>query len=428
MGSYLKLCVVGLGYIGLPTACLFADAGLQVVGVDASPERVRDVNKAKPPFPELGLPEILSKVVASDKLRATTDYAECKDAQAVLLCLPTPLKTRDENKKEMDSSFLRSACESLAPHLKKACLVVVESTVSPGTTRGLVHELLEKGSGLKAGEDFFLAHCPERAIPGDTLREMKENDRIVGGVNKESASKARELYARICSGEITKTGCTTSEFVKLAENIYRDTNIALANDFALAAEEVGVNVFDVVQLANKHPRVSIHWPGAGVGGHCIPLDSWFLMESYPDSRLLPLCRQINDFMPLHAVGLTKKALGSLEGKKIVLLGVAFKPGIDDKRLTAAEPIANAFKQEGARVVAVDPFVKECGFIELKPLNEAVEGADALVVVTAHDQFKQIDWTEVKKKARGNVIIDGRGLLEKAPEGFVLRGVGRGDLK
>lgn len=424
----MRLCVVGLGYIGLPTACLFADAGFNVVGIDVSPKRVREINEAKPPFPEPGLSSILAKTIASGKLRATTDYAECERAQAILLCLPTPIKGgKKKGMKRMDSSFLRSACEYLAPHLKKNCLVVVESTVSPGTTRGLVHKILEKGSGLKAGKDFFLAHCPERAIPGDALREMKENNRVVGGIDARSARKAKELYSRICSGEITETDCTTSEFVKLAENIYRDVNIALANDFALAAEKIGVNVFEVIRLANKHPRVRIHEPGAGVGGHCIPLDAWFLMESRR-SRLLRLCREINDSMPARVVELTKKALGSLKGKKIVLLGVAFKPNVDDQRLTPAKPIARALSRAGASVVAVDPLVKECSFAELKPLSEAVDGAHALVVVTAHKQFKEIDWGGVKKKMRGSVIIDGRGVFGNAPKGFVLKGVGRGDLK
>ncbi len=422
--TVLKICVVGLGYIGLPAACLFADAGERVVGIDASSERVALVNEGKQPFPEPGLEQILSRNVSAKRLRASTDYKECKDADAVLLCLPTPITD-----KKMDSSFLRAACASLAPRLRAGCLVVLESTVSPGTTRGFVRELLERGSGLKAGKDFFLAHCPERAIPGNTLREMRENERVVGGINAESAARAKKLYSLICKGEIAETNCTTSEFVKLAENIYRDVNIALANDFALAAERLGVSVFDVVRLANKHPRVHLHAPGAGVGGHCIPLDSWFLMESYGDSRLLPLCRQINDSMPLHAARLLKQALGggSLKGKKIVLLGVSFKPEIDDQRATPAEPLALALKKEGAAVVAVDPFVKKCVFAELAPLDAAAEGADAVAIVTAHSAFQKIKWSDVRKKMRGNVIVDGRGVLKKAPEGFVLRGVGRGDL-
>ncbi|MFH0836408.1 MAG: nucleotide sugar dehydrogenase [Candidatus Micrarchaeota archaeon] len=419
----MRICVVGLGYIGLPAACLFADAGHEVIGIDVSKERAASINAAKPPFPERNLPELLSKVVSSGKLRASTDYAECADAEAILLCLPTPI----ENNK-MDSRFLSSACSSLAPNLKRGCLVVVESTVSPGATAGLVREVIEKSSGMKAGTDFFLAHCPERAIPGDTLREMRENDRVVGGFNKESAVKAKGLYAGICNGKITETNCTASEFVKLAENIYRDVNIALANEFALAAEKLGVDVFEVINLANKHPRVFIHQPGAGVGGHCIPLDSWFLMESWQDAKLLPLCREINDLMPLHLVGILRKQLGSLKGKKIVLLGVAFKADVDDQRLTPAQFVAEALKKGGAIVVAVDPLVKKCGFAELKTLDEAVEGADAIAVTTAHSQFGKIDWPAVKNKMRGNLIVDGRGLFKKAPQGFELKGLGRGDLK
>ncbi|MFH0835430.1 MAG: nucleotide sugar dehydrogenase [Candidatus Micrarchaeota archaeon] len=411
----MKCCVVGLGYIGLPTACLLADSGADVAGIDTDAGRVAKINRGTPPFGEKGLDKLLERSVSSGKLRASSDFQECADADAIIIAVPTPLRER-----RFDSSALVSACESVAKHMRRGTLVIIESTVPPGTTRRMVRKILR-------GKKPLLAHCPERAIPGDTLREMIENDRVVGGINEKSAKAAASLYARFVRGKIYETDAATSEMVKLSENIYRDVNIALSNELALACEKLGADYFKVAELANRHPRVRLHDAGAGVGGHCIPLDSWFLNESYKKIPLLKQARKNNDAMPGHAAEIALKAMG---GKgRVALLGLAYKPDTEDCRETPSEAIVSALRERGADVIAYDPFVKECKFVKTAAsLEGALEGADCAIIATAHSAFRGIDWRKAGTAMRKKIIIDGRHVLENAPEGFVLKGIGRGDLE
>ncbi|VVB68310.1 UDP-N-acetyl-D-mannosamine dehydrogenase [Candidatus Norongarragalina meridionalis] len=414
-GNLMKCCVVGLGYIGLPTACLLAASGADVVGIDVDAERVGKINAAEAPFREKGLDELLRRTVSAGKLRASSDFGECSAADAIIIAVPTPLRER-----RFDSSALVSACESVAKHMRAGALIIIESTVPPGTTKKTVRKILRQKKPL-------LAHCPERAIPGDTLREMAENDRVVGGINERSAKAAAALYGRFVRGKIYETDSATSEIVKLSENIYRDVNIALANELAGACEKLGADYFKVAELANRHPRVRLHDAGAGVGGHCIPLDSWFLNESYKKIPLLKQARKENDAMPRHAAEIALKAIG---GKgRVALLGLAYKPDTEDLRETPAAGIAAALGSAGVEVIAFDPFVKKCAFAETAAsLEGALDGADCAIIATAHSAFRGVDWRKAGARMRKKIIVDCRHVLENAPEGFVLRGIGRGDLE
>ncbi len=418
----MKLCVVGLGYIGLPTACLFAKANLDVTGVDLDKQKVEKVSKGVCPFSETGLPELLKQVVESKRFTATTDVSICKNADVIIVAVPTPLKD-----KRMDGTALKNAVNSIAPHLKKGALIVIESTISPNTTSIMVKKLLEKVSKLKATTDFYLAHCPERAFPGKTLHEIVNNDRVIGGIDEKSTEKAVEVYSKIVKGTIYPTNSTVAEIAKLSENTYRDVNIAFANDLAMLCEKFGVNVFKVIELANKHPRVNIHLPGPGVGGHCIPLDPWFLTEEF-ESKIIPLSRNLNDSMPHHVVELLEKSLKGEKGK-IALLGLAYKPDVDDMRESPAFEVAHLLTQKGFLITAFDPHIESASNITLaRSAVDASKDALAIVIVTKHSKFKDMNWGEVKKVIKNPLIIDCVNLLEKPPAGFRMLGIGRGDLK
>lgn len=409
--KFNKICILGLGYIGLPTASMFAANGIQVLGVDVNPSVVETLRKGGIHIHEPGLREAVETALKSGQLAVAPAPAE---ADAFIIAVPTPFREgatgeyQGEKYKLADMRAVISATEAILPHLRKGNLVVLESTSPPRTTADLVAPILEK-SGLKAGTDFHLVYSPERVLPGQILRELVENARVIGGVTPESAQAGRDLYAAFVKGEIIQTDATTAEMVKLMENTYRDVNIAIANEFSRLAAHFGVDVWEAISLANRHPRVKILNPGPGVGGHCISVDPWFFVESAPDlSRLIARARQVNDLQPVFVVETVKKALGSLAGKRIAALGLAYKPDVDDLRESPAVEVIHLLTRAGAAVKAFEPFKPEAvlpGVESVPSLELALKDADAVLLLVSHSQFRQLSPTTLKALTPARVLID-----------------------
>ncbi len=395
----MRICVIGLGYIGLPTALLMSQKN-DVIGVDLKREVVEKINNRIMPFEEPGLDVLLNR---ASIIAATTP----RNADVFVICVPTPF---DKEVRMADLSYVKSAAESIVPCLRKGNLVIVESTVSPGACAKVVVPILEK-SGLKARTDFYIAHCPERAIPGNTLHEMVSNDRIIGGIDETSTRLTYELYSTFVRGNIFTTDITTAEFVKLMENTFRDINIALANEFAIIAEDAGVDVWEAIGLANRHPRVNILKPGPGVGGHCIAVDPWFLTESSTKCKIINTAREINDCMPSYVLQKVREAVRGIETPKITVFGVAYKGNVDDARETPALKFIKLAEKEGYEVSVYDPLVKRFEY-QLSGFDDAVAGTDCIVVITDHDQFKEMDYDQALCRARHRNVVDTRNIVRK----------------
>ena len=417
--NFTKLCVLGLGYIGLPTASTFATHGLQVVGVDVNQQVIETLRKGGLHIHEPGLRTLVEAALKSGNLRVS---ANPEEADAFIIAVPTPFHEDDfgthagETYKKADMRAVASATESIVLYLRKGNLVVLESTSPPRTTVDLVVPILEK-SGLKAGRDFHLAYSPERVLPGQILRELIENARVIGGVTPESAEAGRDLYRVFVKGEIILTDATTAEMVKLMENTYRDVNIAIANEFSRLAERFGVDVWEAIALANRHPRVKILNPGPGVGGHCISVDPWFFVEAAPDiTPLIHTARTVNDSQPHFVVELVKRALGDINGKRIAALGLAFKEDVDDLRESPAVEIARLLAKHGARVKAFEPYKPEArfdGFETVPTLEAALAQAELLLLLVGHTAFKALDPRAVARQTPARLVMDTRGLLDAA---------------
>jgi len=417
-----EIAVIGLGYIGLPTAIMFANAGFKVTGYEIREEVVEKINSGEAHIVEPEINELLRKAVESGNLRATTNPEEIRGKDAYIICVQTPL--RDDRTPDM--SYLESAVKTVAGAMKRGSLVVIESTVPPMTTVKMA-KLIEELTGFKAGEDFHMVHAPERVMPGRIFKELVYNSRIFGGITSESAELAEELYRSFVKGQTFKTSSTVSEVVKLMENTFRDVNIALANEFAFLAHQYGINVFEAIELANTHPRVRIHTPGIGVGGHCLPKDPHLLLwPAKEDFGLINLAREINDSMPLFTKDLLFSALKELnvppEDAVVAVLGLAYKGDSDDTRNSPALAFIKAIEDDVREVKTYDPFVPgTSGSVE-----EAVENADAAVIATDHTAFKSLDWESLGKLMRTRVLIDGRHVIKNPPRGFLFKGVGRGE--
>ncbi len=325
-------------------------------------------------------------------------------ADAFIIAVPTPFKEG----KLADMKFVVSAAESILPHLNKGNLVVLESTSPPRTTVDLVAPILER-SGLKAGVDFFLVYSPERVLPGQILQELINNARVIGGINRESAEAGRELYATFVKGEIILTDATTAEMVKLMENTYRDINIAAANEFSRLADRFGIDIWEAISLANRHPRVKILNPGPGVGGHCISVDPWFLVESAPDiTSLISSARKVNDFQPHFVVDWMERKLGTLSGKHICALGLTYKPDVDDFRESPAIDVVKLLIAKGADVKAYDPFTMReplNGIHPTRNLSEALENADVAVILVPHEEIRKLIPSDFSTYPKLKVIFD-----------------------
>jgi len=417
-----EIAVIGLGYIGLPTAIMFANAGFRVTGYEIRRSVVESINSGKAHIVEPEIDDLLKKAIENGTLRATSDPNDIKGKDVYIICVQTPLR----EDKTPNLEFLRSAVETVAKVMKKGSLVIIESTVPPLTTvkmAGLIEEL----RGFRAGKDFYMVHAPERVMPGRIFKELVYNSRIFGGITPESAELAEKLYRSFVRGQTFKTSSTVSEVVKLMENTFRDVNIALANEFALLAHQYGIDVFEAIELANTHPRVKIHVPGIGVGGHCLPKDPHLLVwPAERDFGLIRLAREINDSMPLLTRELLFNALGEVNvppnDAVITILGLAYKGNSDDTRNSPAFALIDAIKADVAEVRTYDPFVGGTH----QNLEEALNGADAVVIATDHTAFKSLDWEELGKLMRTRILVDGRHVVEKPPRGFVFRGVGRGE--
>ena len=400
--KFQKLSVLGLGYIGLPTASTFATHGIEVVGVDINPHIIETLQGGGLHIHEPGLRDLVQDAIKSGMLRVAT---RPEPADAFIIAVPTPFYDSD---KHADMRAVISAAEAITPHLQKGNLVVLESTSPPRTTIDLVAPILEK-SGLKAGVDFHLAYSPERVLPGQILRELIENARVVGGITPESAQAGYDLYKTFVKGEVIKTNATTAEMVKLMENTYRDVNIAIANEFSRLADKFGIDAWEAISLANLHPRVEILKPGPGVGGHCISVDPWFLVEAAPEiTPFIRTAREVNDSQPKFVVDLVERALGSLAGKKIAALGLAYKPNVDDLRESPAVEVVRLLQSAGASVKAYEPFALSATLPNINAvstLEEALENADAILLLVAHSQFKAFDAQEIVKMMPGHIAID-----------------------
>jgi UDP-N-acetyl-D-mannosaminuronic acid dehydrogenase len=396
-----RVCVVGLGYVGLPTAVMLAHAGHHVTGIDTDPRVTEALAAGRAAIREAGLEIRVAEAVASGRLGTAPAPVP---ADAFILAVPTPV--RGLAHKRADLSAVAAAAAVVAPQLRPGNLVILESTVPPGTTERIVRPILEEGSGLRAGADVLLAHCPERVLPGSILREIVENDRIVGGVDAASAEAARDLYAGFVRGAIYLTDATTAELVKLMENTHRDVNIALANEFALVAEHLGVDIWQAIDLANRHPRVQFLRPGPGVGGHCIAVDPWFVIGAAP--RFTPLIaagRAVNDAMPRHVADLVADALDGLTGRRILALGMTYKADVDDTRESPAVEVVEHLRSAGAEVRLHDAIV--AGEVTVEDL---AEDADCLLLLVDHRAYADLDPAAIGARMRRRIAVDTRNFL------------------
>ena len=428
----IRICVVGLGYVGLPTAIFFAEQGFNVLGVEINEQKISTINQGISTIGELGLDSRLSKVVQDKKLIATSNLVNStKNSDVILIIVPTPItKSKDPN-----LSHIISAGEKVAEGLNTGKLVVLESTVYPGVTEEILKPILEK-SGLTAGEDFGLAYCPERYNPGDDEHSIEKVARVVGGITPEWAEITRQLYQFIIKKDIkVLRNIKTTEAAKVIENTQRDLNIALMNELAMIFEKIGIDVMEVIDGANTKWNFNAYYPGGGVGGHCLPVDPYYLVKKARElgyhSKVISAGRTINDYMPKHVFGLLTDALNenekSVKNSKIVVLGLSYKENVGDDRESPSEELINQLKDNQAIIRIVDPYIDEShlGVIE-KDVYKALEGADALVLMTSHDAFRNLDLRKSEKLMEIPLLIDGRRVFD--PEetkkiGFQYYGVG-----
>jgi len=409
--KYTNICVIGLGYIGLPTAATFAGQGLKVLGTDINASIIETLKRGRIHIHEPGLREAVQEALNSGNFKASVKPEE---ADAFLIAVPTPFladKTGEYQGRKFKLADMRAviaATESIVPHLRRGNLVVLESTSPPRTTIDLVAPILER-SGLKAGSDFFLCYSPERVLPGQILEELIQNARVIGGVTPESAQAGYDLYSIFVKGKIIKTDATTAEMVKLMENTFRDVNIAIANEFSRLAEKFGVDVWEAISLANLHPRVKILDPGPGVGGHCIGVDPWFLVEAAPElTPMIHQSRSVNDDQPEFVIRKLKQALGSLKGKRVAALGLAYKPDVDDLRESPANEVVHLLSKEGVEVKAWEPFKPDAnleGINMASSLQTAIKDADALLLLVRHSEFRKLDPGEIASQTGARIILD-----------------------
>lgn len=401
----MKACFMGLGYIGLPTAIIAAKNGIDIIGVDVNPRVVEMTQNGKLHIVEPGLEDMLKEVVASGKLKASTtpDVAD-----AYFIVVPTPFK----GDHEPDISFVESATKMVIPFLKKNDLFVIESTSPVGTTEKMADLIFSLRPELK--DELYIAYCPERVLPGNVIYELVHNDRVIGGINDTSTNKAIEFYSQFVKGTLHKTNARTAEMCKLTENSSRDVQIAFANELSMVCERAGINVWELIELANKHPRVNILQPGCGVGGHCIAVDPYFITAAYPnEAKIIAKAREINNFKAQWCVERIKNAMLKFEldnnrKPKVAMMGLAFKPNIDDLRESPAKSITTSVMQacNNADIMVVEPNIDEHKVFKLTDYMTAYRTADIVVFLTAHNEFKELPFDESK------IILDFCGIFKK----------------
>lgn len=394
----MKACFMGLGYIGLPTAIIAAKHGIQIHGVDINPKVVEKTNAGQLHIIEPGMQELLEEVVKSGQLKADTKPVE---SDAYFMVVPTPFK----GDHQPDTSYVEAATRAVLPLLKEGDLYVIESTSPVGTTEAMAEIIFAERPELK--DKIYIAYCPERVLPGNVIYELVHNDRVIGGLNPESTEKAIAFYSQFVTGQLHKTNCRTAEMCKLTENSSRDVQIAFANELSFICDKAGINVWELINLANKHPRVNILWPGCGVGGHCIAVDPYFITAEFPmESRIIGQARQINNYKAFWCAEKVQNEMLKFElenGRKpvVAMMGLAFKPDIDDLRESPAKHIVAKVMQScnNANILIVEPNVEEHNVYKLTPYQEAFDKADIVVYLVAHSPFKGLP------KDSGKVILD-----------------------
>lgn len=401
----MKACFMGLGYIGLPTAIIAAKHGVQVTGVDINPKVVELTNQGKLHIIEPGMEEMLQEVVKNGTLHAST---KPETSDAYFMVVPTPFKGNHEP----DISYVEAATRAVLPFLKEGDLYVIESTSPVGTTDKMRDLFFAERPELEG--KIYIAYCPERVLPGNVIYELVHNDRVIGGMNEESTTKAIEFYSQFVQGTLHRTNCKTAEMCKLTENSSRDVQIAFANELSLICDKAGINVWELIRLANKHPRVNILQPGCGVGGHCIAIDPYFITADFPvESRIISTAREINNYKSFYCAEKVKNAMFEFELKNhckpvVAMMGLAFKPDIDDLRESPAKYITTKVMQgcNNANILVVEPNVKEHNVFKLTDYKEAYDKADIVVFLTAHTPFKELPWKDDK------VILDFCGIFKQ----------------
>jgi UDP-N-acetyl-D-mannosaminuronic acid dehydrogenase len=398
--QYRKICVIGLGYIGLPTASLLGTKGYKVVGVDVDQNVVDTINRGNAHINEPDLDILLKSAVQSGNLTASPVP---EPADIFIMAVPTPFKDGHQP----DLQYVQQATQSIVPFVQRGNLVILESTSPVGTTLEVVAEGL-KATGLRVGEDIYVAHCPERVLPGRILTELVENDRIVGGINDASTQMAADFYSEFVRGEVLQTDAPTAEMTKLVENTFRDVNIAFANELSLICDSLSINVWDVIALANRHPRVNILQPGPGVGGHCIAVDPWFIVARSPEvAKLTRIAREINDSKPDWVVDRVAAKARKYREPVIACLGISFKADVGDMRESPALYIARRLRDEKVgRVIVCEPNASVVNGFESASLQEAIAQADIIVLLVDHRAFRKLRASDLKEK----VVIDTRGCL------------------
>lgn len=401
----MKACFMGLGYIGLPTAIIAAKHGIQIIGVDINPKVVEQTNQGRLHIVEPGIETMLKEVIDSGMLKASTTPEVC---DAYFMVVPTPFKGNHEP----DVSYVEAATRAVIPYLKKGDLYVIESTSPVGTTEKMAEIIFNERPELK--DEIYISYCPERILPGNVIYELIHNDRVIGGLTPESTDKAIEFYAQFVEGTLHKTNCRTAELCKLTENSSRDVQIAFANELSLICDKAGINVWELINLANKHPRVNILQPGCGVGGHCIAVDPYFLTADFPvESKIIANAREVNNYKAFWCAEKIKNAMLEYELRHhhkpvVAMMGLAFKPDIDDLRESPAKYITTKVMQScnNADILVVEPNVKVHNVFKLTDYKEAYEKADIVAFLTAHTPFKELAWSDDK------VILDFCGIFKK----------------
>ena len=425
-----KVAVIGLGYVGLPLAVLFADTGFSVIGIDKNTEKISEINQGVSPITgkEPGLEVLLKKVILSKKLIAASDFTLLHEADVVLIAVETPVNDIHQP----DYRSLEQALNTLGPVMKEGALLIVESTLAPGTMQNLVLPTLEKSSFKKHNHEFFLGHCPERVMPGKLLENLRNMHRVVGGGSPQICKAMIALYRTIVNADLDVVDWITAELVKTTENAYRDVQIAFANEVALICDKVGADVWQVRELVNKSPQRNMHFPGAGVGGHCIPKDPWLLYNSAlgagANPQLIVAARAINDSMPMHIIELLETALKEngtmLDGARVLVLGYAYLTNSDDVRNSPSAALVDAINKKGAEVRIHDPYVVEFQ----GDIISMSKDIDAIILMTAHEEYYGLNLNDLAKTMRSLIIIDGRNCIEQKNAqlaGFSLRIIGNG---
>ena len=402
---------MGQGYIGLPTAALFSRSHCEVVGVDINEEIIGNLNKGIIHIEEPGIADIIKKSVKNNTYKASLTPEK---ADAFIITVPTPYIIENYS---CDLSYVVTACETIIPYLEKGNTVIIESTIAPMSTDETIKPIFEK-AGFTIGKDLYLAHCPERVLPGRILEELVHNDRIIGGVTPDCSVKASEVYGQFVEGNLMLTEAKTAELSKCMENTFRDVNIALANELTKICAEIGVNALDVIKMANKHPRVNLHSPGPGVGGHCLAIDPYFIYAKAPETaKIIKLARDTNNSMPEFVCKYVKKIIST---GKIAVLGISYKGNTGDDRESPAYEIIAELESDGYEIAIHDPHIKRD---DLVSLADAIDGADLILILCDHNEFKHPDYELISKKMKKPVIFDTKDIIHRVPDDVTLYNYG-----